>query len=398
VFTTHTPVPAGNESYEPGLVQRYLAPWTQEVGCDPQEALDLGLDGGSFNLTVLAIRLSSQVNGVSRLHGQVSSAMWRHLWPDAPESPVGAITNGVHTESWVGPEMRALYARRLHPEWTQHLLDETLWAKVSEIPDDELWSAHRSQKERLIRFVRERVRLQSARHGRSPDELRALESLFDPRALTIGFARRFATYKRAHLVLQDLPRVRALLASEERPVQMLFAGKAHPADRAGQEVIRHLFQLTQGEFRGKVVFLEDYDMEVARMMVQGCDVWLNTPRRPQEASGTSGQKSPVNGGVNLSVLDGWWAEGYRGDNGWGFGEASAPGTEEQDREDAAALYRLLDEAVIPAYFEKDDDGVRRTWIRLMKASIESVVPAFSAHRMARDYAQDIYVPAAARRE
>ena len=399
VFTTHTPVPAGNESYDAGLVQRYLAPWTQEVGCDPQAALELGLEGGSFNLTVLAIRLSSQVNGVSRLHGQVSSAMWRHLWPDAPESPVGAITNGVHTESWVGPEMRALYGRRLHAEWMQHLLDETLWAKVHDVPDDELWSAHRSQKERLIRFVRERVRLQSARHGRSPDELRALESLFDPRALTIGFARRFATYKRAVLALSDLDRLRRLLSDPARPVQMIFAGKAHPADRDGQDLIRRLFLLTQGEFRGKIVFLEDYDMEVGRMLVQGCDVWLNTPRRPQEASGTSGQKSPINGGVNLSILDGWWAEGYQRDNGWAIGDETVAGdVDSQDREDALALYRVLEEEVVPAYFEEDQTARRRRWIRIMKASIATVVPRFAAHRMVRDYALDVYLPAASRRE
>jgi starch phosphorylase len=399
VFTTHTPVPAGNESYDAGLVQRYLAPWTQEVGCEPQAALDLGLEGGTFNLTVLAIRLSSQVNGVSRLHGQVSSAMWRHLWPEGPENPVGAITNGVHTESWVGPEMRALYGRRLHPEWTQHLLDETIWAKVHDIPDDELWSAHRSQKERLIRFVRERVRMQSARHGRSPDELRALESLFDPRALTIGFARRFATYKRAVLALSDLERLRKLLSDPARPVQMIFAGKAHPADRDGQDLIRRLFLLTQGEFRGKIVFLEDYDIEVGRMMVQGCDVWLNTPRRPQEASGTSGQKSPINGGVNVSILDGWWAEGYQSDNGWAIGgEGVAAEAEAQDREDALSLYRVLEEEVVPAYFEEDGNARRRRWIGIMKASIATIVPRFAAHRMVRDYALDVYLPAAARRE
>jgi starch phosphorylase len=391
-------VPAGNESFAVPLVRKYLGPWTMEVGCDPEAVLSLGQDNGNFNLTVLAIRLSSSTNGVSRLHGQVSSEMWRHLWPGGPPEPVVAVTNGVHTESWVGPEMRALYARHLHPQWEDRILDLELWGRVKDIPDGELWSAHRSQKERLIRFVRERVRVQTARHGRSPDELRELESLFDPRALTIGFARRFATYKRAHLVLQDIERVRALLSAAERPVQMLFAGKAHPADRAGQEVIRRLFLLTQEEFRGKVVFLEDYDMEVARMMVQGCDVWLNTPRRPQEASGTSGQKSPINGGINLSVMDGWWAEGFRGDNGWGFGEGSPAEPEAQDSADADSLYRLLEEAVIPTFFERDDDGMRRAWIRMMKSSIESVVPQFSAHRMVRDYADGIYVPAALRRQ
>jgi starch phosphorylase len=397
VFTTHTPVPAGNESFAVPLVRRYLRPWTEEVGVDAEAALTLGADNGNFNLTVLAIRLSSSTNGVSKLHARVSSDMWRHLWPGSPDQPVMAVTNGVHTESWVGPEMRSLYARHLHPEWETRILDLDMWRKVADIPDSELWASHRSQKERLIRFVRERVRAQTARHGRAPDEMRELETLFDPRALTIGFARRFATYKRAHLALTDLERMRALLGNPERPVQLLFAGKAHPADRAGQEVIRKLFQLTQEEFRGTVVFLEDYDIEVARMMVQGCDVWLNTPRRPQEASGTSGMKSPVNGGINLSVLDGWWPEAFRGDNGWGFGDGEAGGPEDQDREDAAALYRLLEEQVIPTYFEKAEDGLRRAWIGKMKASIESVVPQFSAHRMVRDYVDGIYIPASRRR-
>ncbi|PYP42058.1 MAG: alpha-glucan phosphorylase, partial [Gemmatimonadetes bacterium] len=255
VFTTHTPVPAGNETFDRETVRRYLGPWTHDVGSDAEAALALGEENGHFNLTALAIRLSSSVNGVSRIHGQVSSAMWRHLWPDKPESPVSYVTNGVHTESWIGPEMRSLYAHHLDPAWEQHLLDGDMWARVEAIPDADLWAAHRSQKERLIRFVRERVRSQGARHGLSPDELRGVEGLLDPRALTIGFARRFATYKRAVLVLSDLERLRKLLFAEGRPVQMIFAGKAHPADREGQDFIRQLFLLTQGEFRGKLVFL-----------------------------------------------------------------------------------------------------------------------------------------------
>jgi starch phosphorylase len=398
VFTTHTPVPAGNETFDRDLVRRYLGPWTQEVGCDPEAALTLGTENGSFNLTALAIRLSSSVNGVSRLHGQVSSAMWRHLWPDTPESPVGHITNGVHTESWIGPEMRGLYARYVHPQWEQHLLEPDLWARAAEIPDVDLWAAHRSQKERLIRFVRERVRIQSARHGQSPDALRTVEALLDPRALTIGFARRFATYKRAVLVMSDLERLKVLLADADRPVQLIFAGKAHPADRQGQDFIRQLVLLTQGELRGRLVFIEDYDMEVGRMMVQGCDVWLNTPRRPQEASGTSGQKCPINGGINLSILDGWWVEGYRGNNGWAIGREQPPeNLEAQDLEDAGSLYALLEEQIVPLFFEKGEDGLRRKWIEVMKASIATVVPEFSAHRMVRDYVEKTYLPAASRR-
>ena len=398
VFTTHTPVPAGNETFDKPMVRRYMEPWVREMGCEPDEVIALGSDNGNFNLTVLAIRLSSAVNGVSQLHGEVSSAMWRHLWPGSPDRPVGAITNGVHTQTWVGPEMRSLYAHYMDPTWEEHLLEPDFWTRIRAVPDDELWAAHRSQKERLVRFVRERVRLQGARHGLSPDELRAVEGLLDPHALTIGFARRFATYKRAVLVLSDLERLGKILSDTARPVQIIFAGKAHPADRAGQDLIRRLFLLTQGEMRGKLVFLEDYDIEMGRMLVQGCDVWLNTPRRPQEASGTSGQKVPVNGGVNLSIPDGWWAEGYRGDNGWNIGEgADVADPDEQDREDAALLYALLEEDVVPRFFERDQEGLPRRWIATMKASIESVVPQFSAHRMVRDYVDTTYLPAAARK-
>jgi starch phosphorylase len=398
VFTTHTPVPAGNEIFDKALVRKYLAPWTQDVGCEMDDAIALGSHDGAFNLTALAIRLSSSVNGVSKLHAEVSSAMWRRLFPGNPEKPVAAITNGVHTETWIGPEMRALYAQHLGPEWEEHLLDAEFWQGIRQVPDAELWSAHRSQKERLIRFVRERLRMQGARHGLSPDDLRQVESLLDPHALTIGFARRFATYKRAVLVLSDLERLKRLLSDKERPVQLLFAGKAHPADREGQDLIRRLFLLTQGELRGKLAFLEDYDIEMGRMLVQGCDAWLNTPRRPQEASGTSGQKCPINGGVNVSILDGWWAEGFRGDNGWAIGDGSPqPSLEAQDEHDAEALYRLLEEDVVTGFFERGDDSLPHRWIATMKASIESIVPRFSAHRMVRDYVLEAYLPAAGRR-
>jgi starch phosphorylase len=399
VFTTHTPVPAGNETFDRALLRPYLDFWIREVGCEPEEALALGADNGNFNMTALAIRLSSRVNGVSKLHGQVSSAMWRHLFPGAPEQPVGSVTNGVHTESWVGPEMRALYAHHLGADWNDHLLEPEYWTGIRRVPASELWAAHRSQKERLVRFVRERVRLQSARHGLSPGELRTVEGLLDPHALTIGFARRFATYKRAVLILSDLERLRALLSDPDRPVQFIFAGKAHPADRDGQEVIRRLVLLTQGEFRGKLVFLEDYDIEMGRMMVQGCDVWLNTPRRPHEASGTSGQKSPINGGVNVSILDGWWVEGFRGDNGWAIGDGRVdPDITVQDRADAQSLYQVLAEQVIPRFFTREASGLPGLWIETMKTSIESIVGPFSAHRMVRDYVLSTYLPAAALRE
>jgi starch phosphorylase len=280
-------------------------------------------------------------------------------------------------------------------DWESRLLEPAAWGKVKEAPDAALWAAHRSQKERLVRFVRERVRVQSARHGLAPDELRQVEGLLDPHALTIGFARRFATYKRAFLIMSDLDRLRAIVGDRARPVQFIFAGKAHPADREGQEVVRRLFALTHGEFTGRLVFLEDYDIEVARALVQGCDVWLNTPRRPQEASGTSGQKVPVNGGVNLSILDGWWAEGFRGDNGWAIGDAAVSAdAAAQDAADAASLYGALENEVVPRFFARAEAGLPVDWIHTMKASIESVVAPFSAHRMVRDYVIGSYLPAA----
>jgi starch phosphorylase len=398
VFTTHTPVPAGNETFDRKLVHKYLEPLIRDVGCEPEEALALGRDNGNFNMTVLAIRVSSAANGVSKLHGKVSSEMWQHLWPEGTEEPVSAITNGVHTESWIGPEMRAFYTQHIGTDWREHLFDAEHWKKIQAVPDGALWAAHRQQKERLVRFAREHVRQQSARHGFSPDELRAIEGLLDPHALTIGFARRFATYKRAVLILSDLDRLRAILSNAARPVQLLFAGKAHPADREGQEAIRRLVQLTQGEFRGRVVFLENYDIEIGRMLVQGCDVWLNTPRRPLEASGTSGMKVPINGGINVSILDGWWCEGYRGDNGWAIGDGSAnPDNALQDAADAASLYRLLEEEIVPRFFDRDAHSLPRHWIETMKNSIESVVAPFSAHRMVRDYVEKMYIPASKRR-
>jgi starch phosphorylase len=397
VFTTHTPVPAGHETYDLRIVRRYLDSWVRDVRCDPEEALDLGKENRAFNLTALSIRFSSSTNGVSRLHGDVTRDMWRHFWPAEADNPVSYVTNGVHTASWIGPEMRALYARHLSPNWEEHLADPDFWKRAREIPDAELWAAQRTQKERLIRFVRDRVRYQTARHGSSPEDLRAVDGLLDPRALTLGFARRFTSYKRAVLILSDIQRLRSLLSLPGRPVQILFSGKAHPADREGQESIRRLFLLAQGEFRGRIVYIEDYDMAVGRMLVQGCDVWLNTPRRPHEASGTSGQKATINGVVNVSILDGWWAEGFCGENGFAVGDGRAyPDFETQDREDAESLYQILEQRVIPFYFERDPDGLPHRWIKLMKSSIETNVPRFSACRMVREYLERIYAPAARR--
>jgi starch phosphorylase len=440
VFTTHTPVPAGNEVFSLDLVKRHLEPFSRDTGIPAEHVLGLGAHEGHFNLTVFSIRLSASTNGVSALHGEVSSNLWRHLWPDGRRAPISAITNGVHTETWAGPEIRAFFTRFVDERWEDRLLDEALWNRARDAPDGELVSAHRAQKERLVRVVRERLRKQWSREGSGPTDLRRIETLLDPSALIIGFARRFATYKRATLLLSDKERLRALLGDRERPVQLIFAGKAHPADRAGQEYIRELASLATGEFHGRVFFLEDYDIDLARMLVQGVDVWLNTPRRPQEASGTSGQKAALNGALNLSIADGWWAEAYDGENGFIIGrretarfdgpldganggaagengdvskspppaaghEATTTGIADdapapidpdqaQDVLDATSLYDTLEEQVVARYFENGARGDGPSWVRHMKASIATITPRFSARRMVRDYLERIYVPVA----
>ena len=403
-FTTHTPVPAGNEQFDRDVAQRYLQPWAELLGTDTGRLLEIGHadhgePGQAFNLTAFALKTSRFANGVSRLHAEVSDRMWRHLFPERPaERPVvEAITNGVHVPTWIGPEFRDLLRNRMGDGWLEALLDPRGWDAVLDCPDEELWAAHLAQKERLMRFTRSRLREQYARHGRSYDRLRELEQMFDPRALTIGFARRFATYKRAGLIFSDLHRLRQLLLNRDRPVRIFLAGKAHPADRPGQDLVRHIFKLSQEpDLKGRVVFLENYDMRVARMLVQGVDLWLNTPRRPQEASGTSGQKAAGNGVLNCSILDGWWPEGYDGDNGWAIGAAEASGSEdERDEADAFSLYHLLEEEIVPAYYERDEHDRPLEWIRRMKRAVASVGPRFSSDRMVRDYTELAYLPLSA---
>ncbi len=400
VFTTHTPVPAGNEQFDFGLIDKYFRSWCDTTGTPLDELLDLGRahhGDDSFNLTALAIRTTRWANGVSKLNAEVAGRMWRHLFPEgSAEPPIHAITNGVHARTWLGQETQTLLRSRLDPHWEAMLLSDDGWDRITQIPDHELWASHQAQKDRLGRFTSSRLQEQYARHGASPDELRAVPALFDPRALTIGFARRFATYKRAKLVFSDEHRLRALLTDEERPVQMIFAGKAHPADRPGQELIQHIFELSRNAgFSGKVFFLENYDMRMGRMLVQGVDVWLNTPRRPLEASGTSGQKVAMNGGLNFSIADGWWPEGWNGDNGWVIGSSQAElDDDHQDAADAGSLYEILETLIVPTYYERDDTGLPRRWIRMMKASIASLTSSFSASRMVRDYAENAYLPAA----
>ncbi|RMH19728.1 MAG: alpha-glucan family phosphorylase [Acidobacteria bacterium] len=398
VFTTHTPVAAGHERFDRELVRAYLADWCAASGVGVDEVLELGRADGDerFNLTALAIRLSRVQNGVSRLNARVASDMWRHLYPaGAGEEPIRAITNGVHLPSWLGPEMRRLLERRLGDDWLERLRQDAAADALRALPAGELWRAHRAQKARLGRFVRARLREQRARHGRSPEALRATDAIFDEDALTIGFARRFATYKRAGLVLADEERLDALLHRDGRPLQLIFAGKAHPADGDGQALVKRIVDLAhKPRFAGKILFLEGYDMRMARMLVQGCDVWLNTPRKPYEASGTSGMKAAVNGVLNCSILDGWWPEAWNGRNGWAIDGGEHDGEEAQDRADAEALYRLLADDVLPLYFDRDGDGLPRRWLAMMAEAIATVAWPFNAERMVLDYLEQTYLPAA----
>lgn len=401
LFTTHTPVPAGHERYERSLAETYLAPWAERLGCSIGALLDLGNDdhGESdqpFNMTALALRGCARANAVSRLNAKVSNHMWAHLLPSTAAREIQAITNGVHLPTWLGVEMRDLYSRYLGAEWPWEQVAPEAWEALSTIDLDELWQAHQAQKARLARFTRAHLRRLYSRHGRSPNELRAIDDLFDPDILTIGFARRFATYKRADLIFHDVHRLRAIVADHERPVQILFSGKAHPADRPGQELIAHIFQLTQEEpLRGRVFFLENYDLRVARILVQGVDLWLNTPRRPLEASGTSGQKAGVNGVLNLSVLDGWWPEGFDGENGWAIGRDDTELDQwQQDQADALSLYRQLEEEIIPLFYQRGEDGMPAAWLARMRHAIATLAPRFSSARMVREYLEKAYTPLA----
>ncbi len=401
IFTTHTPVAAGNDVFAFDLVERYFGGFWPQLGLDRDGFCNLAREengwGAGFSMTVLALRLSAQHNGVSRLHGEVSRQMWNFLWPDlvADEVPIGSITNGVHTATWLAPELAALYTRALGPDWYDHLDEPERWARVAEIPDAALWATHQALKEQLFTYSRARLQRQLTRHGEGTSALTAVEGLLDPNALTLGFARRFATYKRATLLFRDPERLARLLNDPARPVQLIFAGKAHPADQPGQALIRKVYQFSRApEFAGKIVFLEDYDMDMARHLVSGCDVWLNTPIRPHEASGTSGQKASLNGLPNCSVIDGWWEEGYNGRNGWAIGERrDYQDDATRDDADALALYETLERAVVPAYYQRGADGLPHDWLAIMKEAIRTVAPAFSMRRMVKEYTDELYIPA-----
>jgi starch phosphorylase len=399
-FTTHTPVPAGNETFAMELAATYAGAWGAGLAGGATPFVELGRDAAGspvFNMTVLAMRTSSRINGVSKLHGRVAEEMWRHLLPEgeAGKDRIGAITNGVHIPTWMGPEMGAMLRRRLGVDFEQRLLEPGFADDVLAIPDDDIWDAHMAQKVRLVDLVRERVRLQLARHGRSPEDLRRVQALLSPDVLTLGFARRFATYKRATLIFRDIDRLKRLVTSTTRPVQILFAGKAHPADKPGQDVLSTIFEAAMSaDLWGHVVLLENYDMRVARFLVQGVDVWVNTPRRPLEASGTSGMKAAANGALNLSVLDGWWAEGYDAALGYAIGSGQEYADHEaQDAEDAESLYRVLADDVAATFYDRDASGLPLGWIGRMKRSIARLAPRFSTERMVRDYAIRAYLPA-----
>jgi starch phosphorylase len=404
-FTTHTPVPAGNEVFTPALVEQYLGGYMQAFGLDRKAFLGLGRqnpdnEGELFGMTVLALRLANVSNGVSQLHGAVSRKMWQGLWPGVPENevPITAITNGVHTRSWLAPEIAQIYDRYLGIEWEERPTDHAAWRRVEQIPDAELWRTQERGRSRLVTFARSRLRLQLQRRGAPPGEVASAAEVLDPDALTIGFARRFATYKRGSLIFRDIERLKAILNNKHWPVQLLFAGKAHPHDTEGKKVIADVLHMARrAELRSRVVFLEDYDMNITRQMVQGVDIWLNNPRRPLEASGTSGMKVCVNGGLNLSVLDGWWVEGYQQDNGWAIGAGEEyTDLDYQDQVESRAIYDLLEQEIVPIFYERGSDGIPREWLKRMKRNIATNVPFFNTNRMVQQYVEVSYWPSARR--
>ncbi|MGQ9823463.1 MAG: alpha-glucan family phosphorylase [Desulfotomaculales bacterium] len=402
LFTTHTPVPAGHDVFSAELVDKYLASFYESLGVDRESFLNLGWDERrqGFNMTLLALRLSGYCNGVSQIHGRVSRKMFHHLYGPVPleEVPVTSVTNGVHVETWVAEEIRELFTAHLGMDWREKICTKELWEKVELIPDEKLWSAHQILKEKMISTARENIRKQRLRNQEPAQHLHEVQNFLDPAVLTIGFARRFATYKRAGLILQDRERLAKLVTDPRRPLQIIFAGKAHPADRAGQELIKQIYDLAATEpFKGRVVFLEDYDINLARLLLQGVDLGLNNPRRPMEASGTSGQKAAVNGVVNCSILDGWWPEAFNGENGFAIGELrNYPDDETQDKEDAFSLYALLEETILPLYYERNEKGLPEKWLRLVKNTLKTIPVFFNTKRMVKEYTKRFYLPAAVR--
>ncbi len=398
VFTTHTPVPAGNDEFPDWLIDKYFGGLQQQLGLSRDEFFDLARHnvnwGETFSMPVLAMRTSNLRNGVSELHGEVAREMWNSLWPDLKpdDVPISHITNGIHTGTWLARRMSHLYGRYLGSDWLENIDDPDLWNAISNIPDEELWAVRRHLKRKLVIYMRERARSQWSRDEVHPVQVIASGALLNPYALTIGFARRFATYKRADLILRDFERLLKITNKPNMPVQIIFAGKAHPADQPGKLLIQNVYRkVKKAESGGRLVFLEDYDMNLARYLVQGVDVWLNTPRRPNEASGTSGQKAAVNGGLNFSILDGWWREGFNGKNGWAIGtDDSHEDHKFQDDMDAESLYDTLENEIIPLFYNRSSGNIPVEWVGLMKESIRTLAPEFSMRRMVKAYANDLY--------
>jgi len=398
VFTTHTPVPAGNEEFSTSLVVRYLRQMIDAIGLSDEEFLQFGHydENPKFSMTVFGLRFSKFRNGVSKLHGKISREIWKDVWPALPsaDTPLTHVTNGIHPETWVSDEMEKLFSRYIGPRWSSNKIDASEWQKIEKVPDSELWPAHARMRERLISWAREKWESQIGRMGLLKPHLEDIPVL-DPETLTIGFARRFATYKRATLLLKDTERLAEIVNNPEYPVQFIFAGKAHPHDSAGKEMIREVVHLCmKEEFYGKIIYLEDYSMDMARQMIQGVDVWLNTPRLPMEACGTSGMKACFNGGIHCSVPDGWWAEAYKPGTGWSIGSGEEYDDPElQDRLEAKALYNIIENQIVPIFYDRDKNDVPVNWIRIIKESLKNVCPVFSSNRMVANYTSNFYIPA-----
>ena len=406
VFTIHTPVKAGNDEFTAELMDKYFGHYYGKLGINRKEFLGLGRvnaddDKERFKMSVLALRMSAYRNGVSQLHGEVSRKIWSCLWPDLPseEVPIKAITNGVHAKTWISAELNSLYERYLGSNWADEAVDKSVWQNVDQIPDEEFWRIHQRCKEFLVAFSRKRLRQQMQRRGAFHAELGLAEEVLDPEALTIGFARRFAMYKRGNLLLKDKERLIRLLNNTEKPVQIIFAGKAHPKDSEGKDIIRQIIHFaSQGQVRRRIVFLEDYDIDIARYLVQGVDIWLNNPRRPMEASGTSGMKAAINGVLNISTLDGWWCEGYTPEGGWIIGAGEEyDDFEYQDSVESQAIFNLLENEVVPLFYTRSGERLPRHWIRRMKNSVKWCAPRFNTNRMVAEYTRKFYNPAATRR-
>lgn len=401
VFTTHTPVPAGHDRFEPKLALKYLGRYASELKITPAELLAFGREdptskSESFCMTVLALKLASHCNGVAKLNGEVSRKMWQDLFrADNPDAvPIGHVTNGIHSPTWLAPEARPFYAKHLKSNFINPTPTDDPWAKITKVPDADFWALRNMLRAKLVHFIRQRLIEQIARGHGPVEEYQKAYQTFDSNTLTIGFARRFATYKRAPLIFRDARRLARILQNPKGPMQIVFAGKAHPKDLGGQAFAKQIYlHAKEAAFEGRVVILEDYDMSVGRALTSGADVWLNNPLRPHEASGTSGMKPPLHGGINCSILDGWWPEAYDGKNGWAIGGKEFADQEKQDTYDAASIYSLLENELRPTFYQRDRSGIPRQWVAMMKASMRSVCQAFSTHRMVAEYLRKYYLPA-----